>query len=59
MQWNLVLDLLIKGEDLKTIISQLEEVIEKLKKGEIRYDNFIKNDENFEIEYEVRKKQGE
>jgi len=57
MMWNLVLDLLIKGENVAVIIEQLEEVINKIKAGHLTYSSYVEGEakQPFEIEYEIRK----
>ena len=51
------MDLLIKGDNVAVIIEQLEEVVKKLKAGQLSYSNYVEGDnkQTFEVEYEIRK----
>lgn len=55
--WNLVLDLIIKGEDVATIVTQLEDVVKKIKAGQLAHSNYVEGEtkQTFEVEYEIRK----
>jgi len=55
--WNLVLDLLIKGDNVAAIIEQLKDVVKRLEAGQLSYSNYVEGDTKleFEVEYEIRK----